>query len=131
AGDLEALRRVGEATGEPRYLDHFPVLWSVLEGARDVGARRLLTGLYGDLVSGRVPLSAWLPSLLREHAWAAWWRELPRSSLWGTARAVVGSVRSLPTSETLLRRFGRGMRDRWLGDGSCLSVQARRDLGIE
>src|SRR5690606_23789887 len=52
ADDLETLRWVGRAMGEPRYLEQFPVVWSAIEGARGVGAKRLLTGLYGDLVSG-------------------------------------------------------------------------------
>ena len=131
AADLETLRRVGEAAGEPRYLDHFPIVWSVIEGARAAGATRLLTGLYGDLVSGSVPASAWLPSLLRAHAWAIWWAELPRSSHWGMLRTALGSIRSLPTSEPLLRHRGRHLRSRWFGEVSCLTPSARRELGID
>lgn len=131
AADLETLRRVGEAVGEPRYLDHFPIAWSVLEGARAAGATRLLTGLYGDLVSGSVPASAWLPSLLRAHAWATWWAELPRTSHWRMLRTALGSIRSLPTSEPLLRHRGGRLRSRWFGEVSCLSPSARRELGID
>jgi len=64
----DILSAVGRASGEPRYLELYFLMWAVVKEAERRGVERLLMGVFGDIVSG----DAWnvLPSLLREGSFA-------------------------------------------------------------
>lgn len=130
ATDLRALRQLGTASGEPRYLDYFPVVGGVLQGALEAGAQRLLTGLYGDFAGGSVTLSAWLVSLLRAGRFEEWWRDRARAP--SRSKALLASAaRALPLLERKLRpRRAQKHRRGWFPD-VCLRAEAVRRLGLD
>jgi asparagine synthase (glutamine-hydrolysing) len=131
ADDLVALRSVGAITGEPRYLDHFPIAWSVLEAAAERSASGILTGLHGDLVSGSVPRSAWLAALLRAGRVRAWWSAQTPDGGTPVPRALAASIsRAVPAFDALLReRRTRLRRGKWLQWGG-LRTEAIDSLGL-
>jgi asparagine synthase (glutamine-hydrolysing) len=126
---MSAMDVLEQAVGEPRLLDPQSIVVSALRGASNAGARRMLTGLYGDVVGGAV--GNHYASLLKEEGVPRWWRELSGLEPEQWLRSAVGSVLNAwgPTRDTLAAaNLWRRRKTDWRG--CCVRGDALEELGL-